>query len=125
MKFLRKLFEPSYSRQADFHSLDATPANYKFNCADCSNAILFPFTEAITECWRWEEEFDDQTLSAIKMYFDMNIVGKSPDGGWPSVFEVSCNACQSRYLIYSSVKETSNSVFYVTVQSIAEISPTE
>jgi hypothetical protein len=55
----------------------------------------------------------------------MNVVGKSPDGGWPSVFEVRCDECGFRFLIYAGVEETSNSVYRVAIQSIAEISETE
>lgn len=125
MKFLRKLLEPSYSRQADFNSLIDGPADYRFHCSYCSSTISFPFTKAISQCWGWEDGFDPSTVDGIKKYFEMNTVGKSPDGGWPSVFEVRCTGCQFRFMIYAGVEETSNSVYQVAIQSIAEISETE
>ena len=123
MKFLRKLLVPSYSRRADYDSLDSTSSDYSFPCPTCSATVAFSFADAIRHCHTWEDEIDQIDVESIKDYFEMNIVGKSQDGGWPSVFIVDCNSCRSRFMIYSGVSETSNSVYRVVIQSIAEISP--
>jgi len=51
----------------------------------------------------------------------MNIVGKSPDGGWTTVIEGNCDACGTRYRFYAGIKENANSAYKVTLQGITEI----
>lgn len=123
MKFLRKLLVPSYSRRADYDSLDSTSSHYSFPCPTCSAKVALSFADAIRHCYTWEDEIDQIDVELIKDYFEMNIVGKSQDGGWPSVFIVDCSSCSSRFMIYFGVSEISNSVYRVVIQSIAEISP--
>lgn len=53
----------------------------------------------------------------------MNVVGKSPDGGRPAIFETKCDNCGSQFMVYAGVSEISNSVHIVVIQSIAEVSP--
>lgn len=122
MKFLQKLLVPSYSRRADYDSLDSTFSHYKFSCPNCSATVAFSFADAIRHCYTWEDETDQMNVEVIKDYFEMNVVGKSQDGGWPSIFVVGCNGCKSRFMIYSGVSERSNSVYRVVIQSIVEVS---
>jgi hypothetical protein len=125
MKFLRNLLEPSYSRQADYNSLDDRSTHYRFLCPSCSATVSFSFGEAIRHCDSWADQMDRPTADAIKDYFEMNLVGKTPDGGWPSIFTIDCNLCSSKFMVYSGVAETSNSVYRVVIQSIAEIAQPE
>jgi hypothetical protein len=122
MRFKEKLFEPSYSRQDDYNSLNDPDRGYSFVCTTCNQQVSFPSAKAIDSEYSWAEEYDQVTIQTIRDYFKMNLVGKSPDGGRPTVFEVACEKCSSLFLVYAGVEETSNSVFRVAIQSIAEIS---
>ena len=51
----------------------------------------------------------------------MNLVGKTPDGGWTAIVKIECKNCQTVYLIYAGVNEASNSFYIITLQGITEI----
>ncbi len=125
MRFLRRLLEPSYSRQADFDSLDEREAHYSFLCLNCSNKVSFSFADAIRHHNSWADEFDRKTVKLIYDYFGMKLLGESPDGGSPSILMIDCKACHTRFMVYASVAETSNLIHRVVIQSIAEIAQPE
>lgn len=122
MKFKQKLLAPSYSRHDDYNSLNDADRSYSFVCITCNQQVSFPFAKAINSEYSWVDEYEQSTIAAIRHFFEMNLVGKSPDGGRPAVFEVTCEKCSSFFMVYAGVEETSNSVFRVVIQSIAEIS---
>ncbi len=51
----------------------------------------------------------------------MNLVGKTPDGGWTAIVKAKCKNCQTEYLIYAGVNEASSSFYIITLQGITEI----
>ncbi|MGK3945700.1 hypothetical protein ABK046_46070, partial [Streptomyces caeruleatus] len=69
---------------------------------------------------RWEEEIDAMVLEQVKQHFELNAVGKTPDGGWPSIINTRCPNCETNYFVYAGVDEYYNSLFKVTLQGIVE-----
>lgn len=122
MKFGNRLFEPSYSRSADFHSLTSSERAYRFGCTRCSTVVDVPFSEIIGDEYSWRDRYSAEEIVEIESYFRMNIVGKCPDGGRSVILEVDCSTCGAEFMLYAGVNETSNSVYRVVVQSIAEVS---
>jgi hypothetical protein len=121
MKFNKRLLEPSYSRHADFNSLSSQESAYSFRCSRCSATVGFPFSEVIGKEYSWKQTYSKGEVDEIKSYFQMNVVGKSLDGGRPAILEVTCDSCRAEFMVYAGVNETSNSVYRVVVQSIAEV----
>jgi hypothetical protein len=121
MEFGKTLLLPSYSRQPHFTSLKTPDLNYCFGCSSCGAALLFSYDEIISESWRWRERYGDDFVSTAKEHFGIGVVGKSHDGGWPSMVIIECGACKTRYLVYAGVDEFYNSLHTVTVQGITEI----
>jgi transposase-like protein len=121
MNFGKSILSPNYFRNPDFTSRDSRNTAFKFVCANCQNELEVEYKSLIGEEWCWESNFDEKSLSEIKQFYLMNVVGKSPTGGFPAVIEFSCHHCQKDYLIYAGVDESSNSFYVVTLHGITEI----
>lgn len=121
MNFGNQLVKSSHLRRADFNTLESNGQLYEFTCSKCSKGISFLFTSIIGKEFSWRDDFNESTVQKISKYFEMNIVGKSPDGGWTAIMQISCDNCSAPFLVYGGVHETSNSVYKVTIQSIVEI----
>ena len=120
MEFGRCFLSPSYQRNPDFKTGDPT-SSFKFKCSRCNNNVEVGFDSLIGQGYSWQNHFDAEQINKIKALFDMNIVGKSPDGGSPAITEISCSTCSAKYLVYAGVTEIYNSLFSVTLQGITEI----
>lgn len=121
MKFGKSILSPSRSRKPAFTSYDSLGRGFKFVCANCPKEIEIEYKSLIGEEWKWENEFGAKAVREIKRLYNMDRVGKSPDGGSPAVIKSSCKNCRTGYLIYAGVNEPSNSFYVVTLQGITEI----
>ncbi len=101
--------------------LKSDPSAYEFCCINCKASITAEFDRIIRIGSRWEEEWELAHVEETKNHFRMGVVGKSPDGGWPSMLVVACDACGTNHLIYAGVNEVYNSIYTVTVQSVSEM----
>lgn len=120
MNFGQTILEPSYTRMPDFDSIDSNHASFEFDCKNCKSSIVRPYRELIANT-NWCDDFDKTTIDEISQFYEMNLVGKAPDGGWTAVEKYQCNNCGTRYLIYAGVNEYANSVYRVTLQGITEL----
>ncbi len=120
MKFNNPILSPNYLRHFDFDSAERT-APYLFECSKCKTQIKVDFQALISKAFGWEADFSIAEVETIEQFFDMNAVGKSPDGGWRSVVQETCSDCLRRYLIYAGVNEYQNSLHRITLQGIVEI----
>jgi hypothetical protein len=69
----------------------------------------------------WNDAFAETFAAAVRSFYAIGVVGKSPDGGWPSMLQVKCSNCKTPFLVYAGVNEVSNSVYFVTMQGITEL----
>jgi hypothetical protein len=120
MKFGKQIISPSYSRHADYNSLESENQIYEFECASCQQKVSLQFDSIIGKEFSWEQNFKTSTVEEIKNHFAMNIVGKSPDGGWPAIATIVCEHCPSTFLVYAGVQEIYNSVYSITIQGVVE-----
>ena len=120
--FGRLLVEPSYSRTPTWQGSDLDLAEHRFPCASCKADVSVGIRSLVAAAWNWERELGTELSEAAAAFFDLGVVRKSKDGGWPAMVRVSCRACKAAYLVYSGVTETSNSVYAVTVQAVVELS---
>ncbi|MGD9589789.1 MAG: hypothetical protein AB7Q37_16870 [Pyrinomonadaceae bacterium] len=121
MKFGIDLVSPSYTRTPTYDSLNAQAQSYEFDCIRCSMRIVIDFTDILNNESQWPYDFDKVTENQIRLHFDMNMVGKSPDGGWPKIITRRCIGCSVKYMLYAGVNEVANSVYKITIQGITEI----
>jgi hypothetical protein len=68
-----------------------------------------------------EETLTTENIDLAKGFFGISLVGKSHDGGWPEFRKINCTSCNNEYIAYIGVKETSNSVYGITFQGVAQI----
>ncbi len=121
MRFGKAVLLQSYSRRPDFDSLDSLEKSFNFGCVNCLTKIEVKYKTIIGKEFSWHEEFDAKTYEEIKRLYDMNAVGKTPDGGWTAIDKCQCNNCQTQYLIYAGEDEYYNSLYKITLQGITEI----
>jgi len=121
MNFGKSILSPSYLRKPDFTSHESPEKVFNFECVNCQNNVKVKFKEIIGAEWSWKSYFDAQTVNEISAFYKMNLVGKTPDGGWTAISKVECKNCKTEYLIYSGVNEASNSFYIITLQGITEI----
>ena len=121
IEFGANILEPAYERKPHYIGYDPSTAYYSFNCLQCRQQIQVPLTTVSS----LGEEFSVEDLKRIKEYFEIGIVGKSRDGGWPAFHRVICAECGYQYLFYVGVDEPSNSFYTITVQGICELKMTQ
>lgn len=121
MKFGKSILSPSYFRKPDFNSLDSPEKSFQFDCVNCSSIIEVKYKTIIGKEFSWHDEFDEKTYDEIKRFYNMNAVGKTPDGGWTAIDTCQCDNCQTQYLTYVGVNEYYNSLYKITLQGITEI----
>lgn len=121
MKFGKSSLEPSYSREPDFRTSDRDLEAYEFFCTSCRTSINIEYDRFIKAVFSWEDEWTATCAIAVKEHFRIGVVGKSQDGGWPSIIITVCEACGAEHVVYAGVNEVSNSVYNVTIQGISKI----
>lgn len=117
------LVRPSYHRSAAFTGSDLVAQAYSWRCPSCSTDIIVPIITIVNEAWSWERSVGDEVASFARAHFALNVVGKSHDGGWPSILLLRCQGCAAQFVLYSGVREVSNSVYHVTIQGLTHLRP--
>ena len=112
-----KVLEPSYWRKPHYVGYEPGTAPYSFNCPHCGLPIQVSLCGSIAS----DVAFSSEDLKRIKEYFEIGVVGKSQDGGWPVFSRVTCKECGQTYLFYVGVDEPTNSFYKITVQGICEL----
>ncbi len=95
MRFGKSIISPSYLRKPDFASHESPEKFFPYKCVNCQNNLEVKFKEIIGGESNWKSDFDKQVINEIKAFYKMNIVGKSPDGGWITITKVECKNCQT------------------------------
>jgi len=121
MKFGKSILSPSYTRPPAFKNIEAGEKFYSFACINCNQTISVEFDSLIQQGYSWQDAFGEKLADKIKEFYRIGVVGKSQDGGYPSMILVECGNCKTDYLVYAGVEEVSNSVYVVTMQGITEI----
>jgi hypothetical protein len=121
MTFGKSILLPSDARQPAYKSNESLEKNCTFACLGCDEQIMVEFKLLIEQHFGiWEEKLGKEFAEEAKKFYGIGFVGKSRDGGWPSMVKVQCNRCNASYLVYAGVKEIYNSIYFVTLQGITE-----
>ncbi|HEX6983004.1 MAG TPA: hypothetical protein VF181_09605 [Balneolaceae bacterium] len=121
MKFKAKLLEPDYNRKPYFDGYETDKADNLYDCINCGNTLKIEFDEILHSAYGWKENFNECDAKDISQHFSLNIVGKSHDGGWPSILEKKCEQCNSDYLFYFGLNEYHHSTYKIVLQGISQI----
>jgi hypothetical protein len=121
VKFGKSKLSPSYTRKPSFKSHESKETHFEFGCINCEAPIVVEFNLLTNRVSRWEQEVGEDFAAEAKEFYKIGVVGKSQDGGWPSMIRVQCPYCKTTHLVYAGVDEVSNSVYFVTLQGIVEI----
>jgi len=120
-QFGKSALSPSYAREAHFKSSAPVSNHFTFDCFSCGRRISISYQLVIEAAGQWEATIGDELATAAKEFYKIGLVGKSQDGGWPSMLNVSCDGYGARYLIYAGVEEYYNSLYRVTIQGVTEL----
>jgi len=112
---------PSYTRRPNFKSHESKEKYFEFGCINCDAQIAVEYSLLINRVFGWEQYVGGELASEAREFYRIGVVGKSQDGGWPSMVKVQCPKCQTVHMVYAGVDEVSNSVYFVTLQGITEI----
>ena len=115
------MLSPSYTRPPDFKIIEAGEKFYSFACTNCNQTISVEVDSLIRQSYSWQDVFGKKLADEIKDFYRIGVVGKSQDGGYPSISIEKCDSCKTDYLVYAGIQEVSNSVYVVTVQGITAL----
>lgn len=119
--FGRDVTKPGIARKPTYDVGHPETAAYEFPCVVCQEPVSLDLTVYLGFAAGRDDVLGDDNRAAIREHFDLNLVGKAHDGGWPRLRVEACRKCATRYLVYVGVKEPTNSWFQVTVQGIVEL----
>jgi uncharacterized protein CbrC (UPF0167 family) len=119
--FGKAALSPSYTRKAHFKSGASLNDKYIFDCLNCGKPISVSYQLLIRAAGQWETTIGAEFAKAAKDFYKIGVMGKSQDGGSPSMLQVSCDSCGARYLVYAGIDEYYNSLYRVTIQGITEL----
>lgn len=125
MKFGRSVLSPSYVRKPHFKSNEAAERDFHFACLNCDQEIVVEFNNLIGAATDREDRFPAEFIKAAEEFYGIGLAGKSPDGGFPVFYGVTCGNCKTNYLLYAGVDEPYNSIYLVTIQAITELLESE
>ena len=118
------LLEPSYWREPHYTGglfPRSVPALYCWACVSCQSDISLVLSDFNVLDSLELSQHDKQIVNER---FEIGVVGRSKDGGWPCLQSVVCPNCDQEHLVYLGVQEPSNSMFIITVQAICELNGT-
>ncbi len=121
IEFGLQLVRPSHQREPWFAGSETSDRAYSWQCLSCAADTHASLEAILREAWSWESHLGEELAAAAQSHFELGAVGKSHDGGWPSVLLVPCPSCGARYLLYAGVNESSNSVYRVVIQGLSEV----
>ena len=121
--FGRDILRPSLRREATYDTTRPTSRRFAFDCVACSGQVTLDLERFIGREVGDEGILGPERAAAIRDRFELNVVGKSHDGGWPRLRVEACGHCRQRYLVYVGVSEPANGWMLVTVQGIVELTP--
>jgi hypothetical protein len=121
IEFGPQLISPSYHRDPWFSGSETSDRLYSWQCVLCRADVHVPLEAILREAWSWKSNLGHELAAAATAHFALNAVGKSHDGGWPSVLLARCASCGAHYLLYAGVREPSNSVYRVVMQGLSEV----
>lgn len=120
LSFGRDVLQPSVHRAPTVRGYPTAAAViYPFICAACDASIRVDVFRLANG--QQATVLGSENATAVQQHFDVNLVGKSHDGGWPRFAVETCSHCRSRYLIYAGVQEPANGYYIITIQGIVEI----
>ncbi len=121
IEFVSNLIRPSYGRDSWFSGSETDDRFYSWPCSECSTEMRTSLDAILHKRWSWEERLSAELISSLRAHFEINLVGRSPDGGFPSIILVPCPTCDAQNFLYAGVQETSNSVYRVVIQGLSRV----
>jgi ribosomal protein S27E len=95
---------------------------YTFKCPNCGNLLKMDYNNQIKNCWIGYSDMVDKNLfEKLKRFYDIGILNKSIEGGFPVFDKLQCKKCNDQYITYSGVKEYYNSLYNVTLNGILKL----
>ena len=123
MTLTNEIKRPSYTSDPDFVTGDKKLKSfYEFSCSVCTSKVQIDFHKQISNEWSGKSDsLSEKEYTTLKEFYNIGIVNKSHDGGFPVFDKVSCKKCGQDYLTYCGVREFYNSMFKLHLQGIVKI----
>jgi len=110
-------------KKADFTSeMKNNSECYSFCCKNCGVVLKMNYQNQIGYSWNGHSnKIDKELFEKLKKFYNIGIMNKSIDGGFPVFDKIECEKCEIEYITYSGVREYYNSLYYVILNGIIAI----
>lgn len=119
------LHEPIRDREPFFTGWETDQATYETACPHCRERISVVFKEMLTAAWGWKDKMEQELKESLAEIFRINLADNSIGMGMPGVVARSCSECGKSSYFYFHFRETSNSVYSISLRAAATDEPTQ
>ncbi|MDA0767947.1 MAG: hypothetical protein O3A92_14140 [Verrucomicrobia bacterium] len=118
-----KLYLPVIDREPFFTGWHTKEALFDSGCPHCGTQIRIEFKEMLYAAWGWKDEMQEGLKKKLAEIFGINLSNNSIGLGMPSVVARSCTECGKSSYFYFHFRETSNSVYSISLRGGATDEP--
>ena len=107
-------------KKADFTTeMKDNSEYYSFCCKNCDDILKMNYQNQINYSWSgYSTKIGKELFEKLKKFYNIGLLNKSIDGGFPVFDKIECKKCGIEYITYSGVREYYNSLYYVIVNGI-------
>ena len=120
-----KLYQPVKDREPFFTGWDTKEATFDSGCPHCKARVRIEFKEMLDAAWGWKDKMDEGLKKALAEIFGINLANNSIGMGMPGVVARSCSECGRSSYFYFHFRETSNSVYSISLRAAATDEPNQ
>jgi len=115
-----QIIKPSDIKTPDFVTgKKGNSESYIFDCTTCDEKLELNYMTQIENSWTGKGlALNEQEYIALKRHYNIGIVNKSREGGFPVFDKIYCNKCKTGYYTYVGIDEPLNSCYHIQVQGI-------
>lgn len=119
------LYQPVKDRAPFFTGCNTKEAAFGSRCPHCKAQIGIEFKEMLDAAWGWKDKMDEDLKTPLAEIFGINLSNNSIGMGMPGVVTHSCVDCGMASYFYFHFRETSNSVYSISLRAAATDEPTQ
>ncbi len=116
----KEIIKPSYIKKPDFVTGKKTNLeSYPFGCLTCDEKLELNYNTQLENSWTGKgKNLNEQEYIELKKHYNIGVVNKSKEGGYPVFDKIYCDKCKTGYFTYVGIDEPLNSCYHIQVQGI-------
>lgn len=118
-----QLYEVVKDREPFFTGWETESAIFDTRCPHCKANIQIKFKEMLDAAWGWQDRLNPRLLKPLASVFNINLSNRSIVNGMPGVVASECLDCGICSFFYFNFRETSHSVYSISLRGAATEKP--